>query len=446
MTKKLNLRFACLSLLTTIDKEQAYSNIVLQRELEKGDYSPKDKALLTEILYGTLQRKLSLDYFLDPFIKGKKVKGWVRWLLRLTLYQIVYLDKIPERAAIYEAVEIAKKRGSKSIAGFVNGVLRSIGREGIRSIKDIEDPIEQLAVETSHPAWLVKRWVGQWGIKETEKMCHANLMAPVQTARVNMNRISREDCLAQLKQEGFEVEPSPLIDEAIRMVKGSIAKSSLFEKGYLTIQDESSMLPAYALKIEEGLTVLDACAAPGGKTTHIAEKLRSTGKVFAFDIHEHKIKLISDNINRLGLENVEAKQGDSRDIQAKFPAQSFDRILVDAPCSGFGVLKRKPEAKYEKLEEDIRQLRTIQLEILNAVSPLLKQEGILVYSTCTVDRRENSEVVSTFLKDHAEFTLDDTLKDRVPEAFAALVQGGKLQLLPHTLNTDGFFVAAFRRR
>ncbi|GAA0331424.1 16S rRNA (cytosine(967)-C(5))-methyltransferase RsmB [Bacillus carboniphilus] len=443
---KPNVRFACLQLLTTIDKDQAYSNLVLQKELETGNYSVKDKALLTEILYGTLQRKLSLDYYLEPFIKGKRVKGWVKWLLRLTLYQIVYLDKIPERAAIYEAVEIAKKRGNKAIAGFVNGVLRSIGREGLQSLEDIKDPVEKLATETSHPLWLVKRWIEQWGLEETEKMCHANLMAPVQTARVNLTKITREECLEQLKNEGFEVEESPLLPEAIRMLKGSIVKSTLFQKGYITIQDESSMLPAYALQVDLNQTILDACAAPGGKTTHIAEKLNNTGVVHSFDIHDHKVKLIEDNVKRLGLTNVQAGQGDSREIQSKFSNKYFDRILVDAPCSGFGVLKRKPEAKYEKLETDIRQLQTIQLEILNAVSPLLKDEGILVYSTCTIDMEENHGVVNSFLESHEEFMLDETLEERVPEAFRPLVKQGQLQLLPHTLNTDGFFVAAFRRR
>ncbi|WP_243298216.1 16S rRNA (cytosine(967)-C(5))-methyltransferase RsmB [Bacillus litorisediminis] len=445
MTKP-NVRFACLNLLTTIDKEQAYSNIVLQKEIEKGAYSDKDKALLTEILYGTLQRKLSLDFFLEPFIKGKKLKGWVRWLLRLTLYQIVYLDKIPERAAIYEAVEIAKKRGNNTIAGFVNGVLRSIGREGIRDIKSIKDPIKRLSIETSHPEWLVKRWIAQWGMEETEKMCKENLMAPVQTARVNLNRISREEALQKLKEEGFDAEPSPFLKEAIRMVKGSIVKSSLFQEGYVTIQDESSMLPAYALDIEKNMIVLDACAAPGGKTTHIAEKLQQTGKVHSFDIHEHKVQLIQDNVDRLQLKNVAAKQGDSRKIQHLFSAQTFDRILVDAPCSGFGVLKRKPEAKYEKEEQDIRQLKAIQLEILCAVAPLLKQNGILVYSTCTVDMEENHDTVRSFLERQSDYVLDETLKERVPESFRPLVKNGELQLLPHTLSTDGFFVAAFRRR
>ncbi|MET3698034.1 16S rRNA (cytosine967-C5)-methyltransferase [Bacillus oleivorans] len=445
MTKP-NVRFACLNLLTTIDKEQAYSNIVLQRELDKGDYSAKDKALLTEILYGTLQRKLSLDFFLEPFIKGKKVKGWVRWLLRLTLYQIVFLDKIPERAAIYEAVEIAKKRGNKSIAGFVNGVLRSVGREGIRDIKSIEDPVQRLAIETSHPVWLVKRWIAQWGMEETEKMCRENLMAPVQTARVNLNRVSREDALQKLKEEGFAAEPSPLLKEAIRMVKGSIVKSTLFQEGYVTIQDESSMLPAYALGVEDNMIILDACAAPGGKTTHIAEKLHQTGKVHSFDIHDHKVQLIKDNVNRLQLKNVEAEQGDSRQIQNRFADQTFDRILVDAPCSGFGVLKRKPEAKYEKEEKDILQLQKVQLEILNAVAQLLKQNGILVYSTCTIDMDENHETVRAFLQSQSDYVLDESVKSRVPDAFQPFVKEGELQLLPHTLNTDGFFVAAFRRR
>ncbi|MCQ6279711.1 16S rRNA (cytosine(967)-C(5))-methyltransferase RsmB [Bacillus sp. EB600] len=446
-SKKKNVRETVLDLLDAIEKNQSYSNLLLHHAIEKNDLPTKDIGLLTELTYGTLQRKMTLDFFLKPFIKkANKIEGWVLNLLRLTLYQMVYLDKIPDRAAIYEAVEIAKKRGHKGIAGMVNGVLRSIQRQGLPSLEVITDPIERLSIETSHPEWLVKRWVQQFGFEKTKEMGEMNLTAPLQTARVNRTKTTREDCAKRLEEEGFQVELSPIIPEAIRALKGNLASSTAYKDGLLTIQDESSMLVAYALGVTNDEVVLDACAAPGGKSTHIAEKMNNSGQVISLDLHEHKVKLINDNARRLALSNIKTQTMDSRHAPESFEHESFDRILLDAPCSGLGVMRRKPDMKYTKKEQDIYQLSNIQQDLLESVSTLVRKGGVLVYSTCTVDQEENENTVRTFLKNHPQFEGDPSFKDRMPAAVQPHITSFDLQVFPQDFGSDGFYIACLRKK
>jgi 16S rRNA (cytosine967-C5)-methyltransferase len=441
-----NVRSIAMDMLVAIEKNQSYSNLLLNTTIEKHELSAKDVGLLTELTYGTLQRRMALDYYLEPFVKdNKKLANWVHHLLRLTLYQMVYLDRIPDRAAIYEAVEIAKIRGHKGIASLVNGVLRSIQREGLPSLEEVSDPNKRLALETSHPEWLITRWVNQFGYEKTKEMCEINLTAPLQTARVNTTKISRDECVAILEEDGYQIEKSPFIPEAIRSLKGNLASTISFKYGMFTIQDESSMLAAYALGAEQNEFILDACAAPGGKSTHIAEKMNNTGEVISVDLHQHKVRLINDNAKRLGLENIKTSISDSRHLQEKFKTESFDRILLDAPCSGLGVMRRKPDMKYTKTEKDIERLSTIQQDLLMSVSPLLKKGGILVYSTCTVDKEENENTVKTFLENNPEFEGDLSFKNRMPEAIQPLITGFDLQIFPQDLGSDGFYIAVLRK-
>lgn len=445
--KKKNVRETAMDLLETIEKNQSYSNLLLNTYINKNQISSKDIGLLTELTYGTLQRKMTLDFFLNPFLKGnKKIESWVIQLLRLTLYQMVYLDKIPDRAAIFEAVEIAKSRGHKGISGMVNGILRNVQRQGLPSLDDIKDPIERLSIGTSHPYWLVNRWADQLGFEKTKQMCELNLTAPLQTARVNLTKTTTEECIKLLEAEGFQIEESPVIPEAIKCYRGNLAHSIVFKDGLITIQDESSMLAAYALGVTENEKILDACAAPGGKSTHIAEKLYNTGQVVSLDLHEHKVKLIQKNANRLQLSNITATALDSRKVQEHFEKESFDRILLDAPCSGLGVMRRKPDMKYTKKAEDISQLAAVQTNLLKAVLPLLKKGGNLVYSTCTVDMEENQHVIESFLNENKEFEGDSSLKERMPEAIRPLVDGFQLQILPQDIGSDGFYIACLRKK
>lgn len=447
MPKKKNVREVALDILTAVEKNQAYSNLSLNHAIKENDLSGKDVGLLTELTYGTIQHQLTLDYYVAPFLKNpKKIESWVLLLIKMSVFQMIYLDRVPERAAIHEAVEIAKKRAHRGVASLVNGVLRSIQREGVPSLGEIKDPIQRISISTSHPVWLVEKWVEQFGLEETEKMCRENLQAPIQTGRVNLTKTNREDLIEKLTSEGFLVEPSLLIPEGIRCLKGNMALSDSFREGLFSIQDESSMLVANALAPGEHDYILDSCAAPGGKTTHIGEKMNGKGKIMALDLHKHKTKLIEEQANRLSLSNINTKQMDARKAREFFEPNTFDKILVDAPCSGLGVLKRKPDAKYTKKVEDLASLSKIQLNILEQVSSLVKDGGTIIYSTCTVGKEENDFVIDEFLQKHPEFEKDSQLVERMPEAVQPYIEGNRVQILPQYFGSDGFFIASIRKK
>jgi 16S rRNA (cytosine967-C5)-methyltransferase len=242
------------------------------------------------------------------------------------------------------------------------------------------------------------------------------------------------------------VEHGDLSEDAIKGMKGNLALTDAFSEGYLTIQDESSMLVARALNPQKDEIVLDACAAPGGKSTHIAERMEGTGAVHSLDLHEHKVNLIKQQADRLDLQNILPEALDSRKASERFEKESFDRILVDAPCSGFGVIRRKPDIKYTKSQDDVVKLANLQYKILQAVAPLLKKDGMLVYSTCTIDREENSDVVHSFLENHPEFERDVSAKTHLPEKIRPYFNNGEVQLLPHYFGTDGFYIACLRKK
>ncbi|MFD1735766.1 16S rRNA (cytosine(967)-C(5))-methyltransferase RsmB [Bacillus salitolerans] len=444
-----NVREVIVDILMQIEKNQSYSNLLINQAIKHNHVPIKDVPLLTEIVYGSIQRKITLDYYITPFLKNpKKIEDWVIVLLRMTVYQMYYLTRVPDRAAIFEAVEIAKKRGHKGIASMVNGVLRSIQREGKQSLEKINNPIKRLSLETSFPEWMVNRWVNQFGMEETRQMCEASLSPPNASARVNQTQITIHNLLNKLEEEGIHATEGDLSIDAIKLEKGNVANTLAFKEGLLTVQDESSMLVARALGIQENDKILDCCGAPGGKTTHMAEILSDTGVVVSVDLHAHKVKLIEEQVSRLKLSNVETLVMDSRKLSERFQNGHFDRILVDAPCSGLGVIRRKPDIKYQKREEDIDHLANIQLTILSSVAPLLKKGGTLVYSTCTMDKEENDGVVTKFLEKFIDFELDTELMNRLPEKIRlkSICKDGQVQILPHHFNTDGFFISCFRKR
>ncbi|WP_252503652.1 16S rRNA (cytosine(967)-C(5))-methyltransferase RsmB [Sporosarcina sp. Marseille-Q4943] len=438
-----NVRDAALSILMEINQNQAYSNLLLNRTIKKYDIDPKDRGLLTELTYGTLQHRLTLDYYLEPFVKGK-LDAWVRELLRLSIYQIVYLTKIPPHAVVHEAVEIAKRRGHKGIASTVNGILRSVLRKGVRPIEDIEDDIERMSVETSHPTWLIERWVKQFGKEEALAMAHENNHPARMTARVNSLKATVEEAMTALAKEGIEATKGEIIPGSIQASSGSLANTEAFTNGLMTIQDESSMLPVLALDVKPNMKVLDMCAAPGGKTTFIAEKMDDKGEVYAHDLHEHKLKLIESNANRLGIQSITTKSGDSRELESVYGPKYFDRILVDAPCSGLGVIRRKPEIKYNKTERDLISLTEIQEQLLHTAYRLLKDDGVIVYSTCTIEYDENEGMVRRFLEKHPDMEMASL--DGLADNDSLAIKDNMLQVLPQHFGSDGFFVAAFRKR
>src|SRR5699024_2485246 len=280
------VREAIVDLLVRIEQDSGFSHLLIDHEITSRNIPEKDEALMTEIVYGTIQRKLTLDYYLDAFIDTKKkIKPWLRMLLRMSVYQMHFLDRIPDHAVINEAAEIAKQRGHKGIASFVNGVLRSIQRKGVPDTTAIENIAKRLALETSHPEWLVKRWIDMYGYDMTRDMCYANLERKSLSIRVQPLKISRRTVMDELHELGFETRSSGFSSQGIIVNQGNVLRTRLFEEGYITIQDQSSMLVTEMLNAEPGMSVLDACSAPGGKVTHTAEKMQNKGSISAYDLH-----------------------------------------------------------------------------------------------------------------------------------------------------------------
>ncbi|WP_036832321.1 16S rRNA (cytosine(967)-C(5))-methyltransferase RsmB [Pontibacillus litoralis] len=446
---KNSVREVALDIVTRVGHQGGFSHLLINKTIQQKGLSHKDTALLTEMVYGTIQRKDTLDYFLSPYIHNKKkLKPWVLWLLYMSCYQMVYLDRVPDHAVIHEAVEIAKKRGHKGIVSMVNGVLRNLQRKGPASLEEIAEPMQRLAIETSHPLWLVNRWVEMYGMDETARMCYKNLERSMMTVRVNTTRTTREEVIKHLTDDGFKVAPTTLSEQGIVIHEGNIIQHPLFQEGALTVQDESSMLVGEMMDVQEEMNVLDACSAPGGKSTHIAEKMNNTGAVHAYDLHAKKVALVKQKAEQLGLTTIKTAASDARMLPQQYDEHTFDRILLDAPCSGLGVVRGKPDIKYAKSEDDVIKLANIQLQLLQSVSRLLKKNGKLIYSTCTVDRKENEEVVASFLREHPEYEVDPSFFTDLPKETNGLVglsQWG-LQLFPHDFDSDGFFLTRLQRK
>lgn len=448
-------REIALELLIELEERHSYSNLLLHKYLKDRLLGPQDSAFVTELFYGTIQRKNTLDYVLNRFVsKGlDQLNNWVLQLLRLSLYQIGYMDRIPDHAAVNEAVRIAKRRGHRGISGMVNGVLRNILRTTDAFAIDEELPAAQkIALRSSHPDWLIQRWIKQYGEDLAIQMAESNNIPPALSLRVNPTRESRETVLRKLLEQGYQAHASHIHPQGIVVDRGgNLAQHPLFSEGAFSIQDESSMLVAEAVRPEAGMTVLDCCAAPGGKTTHMAEKMNNQGRVLANDIHPHKQQLIQQQAERLGLSCIETMVGDAADLKERLAGQSFDRILLDAPCSGLGVIRRKPDMKWTKFPKHFKALPDLQLHLLHQVASLLKKEGILVYSTCTVEPNENQEVIYKFLAEHPDFTLDKNLVSDLPKTVQDWIRDternepGMVQILPHDFHTDGFFIARLKR-
>ncbi|ETT49431.1 sun protein [Paenibacillus sp. FSL H8-237] len=443
-------REIALDIMVKVEQQGAYSNLLLNSSLQKATLSREDAGLVTELVYGSISRMNTLDYVLEGFVsKGiAKLQPWVRNLLRFSLYQIMYLDRIPSHAAVNEAVNIAKKKGHQGISGMVNGVLRSVLRAGdLPVLPEGLSQAQRISILYSHPLWLVERWITEYGVDTAEAICASNNEPPAVSVRVNTTMISREALLNQMIEQGLQASASEVSPYGI-VVKGggNLALTSWYRDGYLSVQDESSMLVAEAVAPEPGMRVLDCCAAPGGKTAHMGELMKDEGSIYANDLHLHKAKLISDQAERLGLDCVSTGSADALELEQTLEHQSFDRILLDAPCSGLGVIRRKPDLKWRKQPEDVASVASLQRELLQSVSKLLKPGGILVYSTCTTEQAENSEVVADFLKQNPDFTavtFASPLWDRLEGT--ALAEGDGIQLLPHHYGSDGFYISKLQR-
>ena len=434
MTKVETARSLALAVLEDVLVNQAYSNIALNKHLKGSQLSAADKGLVTEIVYGTVARKLTLEWYLSHFIEDRdKLDNWLYILLLLSAYQLRYLDKIPNHAVVNEAVELAKarKKGSEKL---VNAVLRRILREGWPDIDSIKRKNKRDSIAYSLPVWLVSKLKEEYGEERAQAIFESLLVR--NKASIRVTDLSRKEEIKAL----LEATDSPLAATGLVKEQGHFAGHDLFAEGVITIQDESSQLVAPTLDLQGDEQVLDACAAPGGKTAHMASYLTS-GKVTALDLYDHKLDLIQENAQRLGVaDRVQTQKLDARKVHEFFGKDSFDKILVDAPCSGIGLLRRKPDIKYNKETADFATLQQIQLEILGSVCQTLRKGGIITYSTCTVVSEENFHVVEAFLESHPEFEqvkLEHECKD--------ILKDGCILITPEWYGSDGFFISQFRK-
>ena len=430
-------RGAAVKLLNRIERTDSYLDKLLDAELKSKDIPDIDKSLFAEIVHGVLRWQGRLDWILNGFTHGNFLKSEVniRNALRVALYQIMFLTQVPQYAAVNEAVEFVKKIRGEKFAGFVNAVLRNIIRtlDAIHYPDPEEDLVQYLAVYYSHPTWMVKRWLDRFGRQETEKFLSVNNEIPDLTLRINKLKITPSDFLALLEKNNINFQGSSYIDYFIRVKSLSgISQLNIFQSGFFTVQDESAAFPVLLLDPKSGERIIDMCAAPGGKTTFIAELMKNEGTVVAIDKYESKLNLIKASCQRLGITNVETLAADSSELTIE-PA---DRILVDAPCSGLGALRKKPDIKWKREPEDIQKLTIRQLSLLENASRLLKQGGILVYSTCTTEREENNEVVEKFLQKHPEFVVENAT---YYVNKSVVTSDGFVETYPHHHHLDGSF-------
>lgn len=429
----------------TLEKvsDGAYSNLQISNVIDSTKMNEKDIRLFTNIVYGVIQHRLTFAYYIDVLVKHPhKLKQWVKELLYSAIYQMQYLDKVPNRAIFNESIKIAKDRGDDGTRRLVTAVLHKIDRNGVPEISHRLSDLEKQSISASVPVWLIQQLNNQVGKQKTKSILSTINQAANQSIRVNLKKTNLEELQSQLSDLGFEVRKSEVAADALVVSNGVAAHTDLFKQGFYTIQDESAMLPVQSMDINSSDVILDTCAAPGGKTTQIAEQL-DDGFVVAVDLHENKLPKIIKNAVRMGLDqNVKVKAMDATNVNDEFSDEFFDKILVDAPCSGLGLIRRKPEIKYEKQLKDVTDLSKIQSEILDAVAPKLKVNGQLVYSTCTILNQENSKVVKQFLETHPNF---ESIKVKTKNNLKPNENSDYLKVFPDDYGSDGFYIAGFKR-
>lgn len=441
----MDAREIALKIINDVTSNNAYANIALAREINRQKVSDQDRRFITELVYGTIKAGKTLDWMIGHFINRPldKIAPVILNILRMGMYQIFFLSKVPISAACNQAVELTKKYGHIGTVKFVNAVLRNAGRspEKIVYPDRKSETAAFLALKYFHPQWIVERWLKRLGEEATEKLCQINNQTPPLSLRTNTFKVSRENLLEILEQEGVSAEPSRWTPEGI-VCHSYPALSTLksLQEGLFQIQDESSMLVAHVLAPKPGEFIIDACGAPGGKSTHLAVLMENTGRVLSTDIYEHKLAITQENAERLGINIIETKAVDATTLGDTYSGQA-DRVLVDAPCSGLGVLRRKADSRWRKNSDMLRELPILQKAILRSAAECVKLGGILVYSTCTTEPEENQEVVESFLQDNQNFSLQ-----HAGEFFpVSRYEADMVQLWPHLDDVDGFFISRLVR-
>lgn len=430
-------RGTAVKILNRVERSDAYLDRLLDAEMRTAEMNELDKSLLNEIVTGAIRWQMKLDWVLTGFFHGNftKAETNIKNALRVALYQILFLDKVPHAAAVNEAVEFIKRLRGQKVADLVNAILRNILRnlDNIRYPDFKEDKIQHLAVVESHPVWIVRRWVDRFGYDEARRLLAANNQRPDLTLRVNRLKIDFEYFLSQLDQHQIQFSRSQYLDFFVRVKHmAGIGGSEMYRQGFFLVQDESAGLAVRLLDPKPGDRVLDMCAAPGGKTTFIGELMKNIGEIVAIDRYETRLNLVKNACQRLGIANAHFIAADAVTVQTS-PAE---RVLVDAPCSGLGVLSKKPDAKWKREPEDFAKLTEIQGGILENSARLVKPNGILVYSTCTTEPEENFLLVKSFLSSHPEFVIENAnqfVDQRI------VTSDGYVETLPHRDGMDGSF-------
>lgn len=434
-----NSRKTVLKLLTKLDSNSSYSNILLDEALKRSDFDIQEKKFASALFYGVLERRITLDRLIVQYLKkpGYKLSVEVRNILRMGFYQLLYMDSVPDSAAVDECVKLAKKNRNPSVSDFVNGMLREFIRND-KKLPQVSSEQEKLSVQYSCPEWLVDKWLSEYGKQMTLSLLETSVgQAPV-TVKANTLKMSVDEIISVLQSDGFGCEIKGCVPDCLKICGGgSIEGSRAYRNGLVHVQDISSQICCSVLEPESGNTVLDMCSAPGGKAFTIAQLMKNQGVLRAYDLHENRVKLIRSGAQRLGLGIIQAAANDAKTYNENIPAA--DKILCDVPCSGLGVIRRKPEIKY-KNPEDFERLPEIQYDILDISSKYLKPGGILVYSTCTCSRAENDEVVRRFLYEHSDFE---------PCALGKCAKGFeneyKVTITPEKFDSDGFFIAKLKK-
>jgi 16S rRNA (cytosine967-C5)-methyltransferase len=442
-------RQTALEILYAIDVQQAYTDVALRQTLQHSPLERRARAFVTECVYGTIRWQGRIDWLLTQVCQRPlaSLSPWIRNALRLGTYQCLWMTGVPHRAAVYETVELARRFGHAGTVRLVNGVLRTLLRQ--HHLYPLPDAASHtaahLAVTWSHPEWLVGRWLQRYGRERTEAICAANNRAGGVTLRTNTQRLTPEALAQRLQAEGLQhITFSRYAPEGL-IVHGSHRLDALasYQEGLFQVQDEGAMLVAPLCDIHPGQRVLDACAAPGGKTTHLAQLMQDTGYLIACDVQRGRLRLLQHNVRQFGLTSITALCADM--ARAVPMRHGFDRILLDAPCSGFGVLRRRPDIKWRKTLADLTAMQTLQCQMLAAVQAVLKDDGWLIYSVCSNEPEETYEVVRRFLTAYPHMRLIDVpvlLAQPVP---VPPVCPGILDLTPEQWQTDGVFVARFRQ-
>lgn len=448
MTKAINEREIVLEVLLEITEQGMYSHIVLRDVLNKYQFlEKKERSFITRVTEGTLEHMMEIDYILDQFskVKVKKMKPVIRNIMRSAVYQMKYMDSVPVSAACNEAVKLAVRKGFGSLRGFVNGVLRNVARN-LDQIEYPTEPLQRLSIQYSMPEWILNLWLKAYDSDIVEQMLQTFQRETPLTIRCNLRMVTPKQLKEHLEAEDVTVKVHPYLEYAFH-ISGFDYLGDLesFQNGEFSVQDISSMLVSELAGPKEGDYVIDVCAAPGGKSLHMAEKLNGSGHVEARDLTEYKVGLIQENIERTGLSNVEAVQQDAL-IFDETSVGKADIVLADLPCSGLGVLAKKTDLKYKATKEGADSLAKLQREILKNVQAYVKDEGKLVYSTCTINPAENMDNVHWFLNEYPEFELIDIHGLLCEELQKDVKENGCIQLLPGVHQSDGFFLACMKKR